>query len=72
MKFIFSPKLHLLMANATIELPVDLASSLLSFIEENMQVKGKNGAEALITIVSAFEKGIAAVPVEPIDTGADF
>ena len=48
------------MANATIELPVDLASSLLAFIEENMQVKGKNGAEALITIVSAFEKGIGA------------
>jgi hypothetical protein len=43
----------------TIKLPKEIAESLLAFINANMQVKGKGGAEALLTIVDAFEEALA-------------
>lgn len=42
----------------SIDLPKEIAISLLAFINANMQVKGKDGAEALLTIVSAFEEAL--------------
>tara|TARA_A200000159_G_scaffold102936_1_gene95679 strand:- start:12170 stop:12319 length:150 start_codon:yes stop_codon:yes gene_type:complete len=42
----------------SIDLPKEIALSLLTFINTNMQVKGKDGAEALLTIVSAFEEAL--------------
>ncbi len=42
----------------TIKLPKVIAESLLDFINANMQVKGRDGAEALLTIVSAFEEAL--------------
>jgi len=60
------------MEEVTISLPANLAASLLQFITDNMQVKGKEGAAALMTIIEAFEKGITALPAEDINTEADF
>ncbi|BCV02795.1 MAG: hypothetical protein CM15mV57_690 [uncultured marine virus] len=59
------------MQNATIELPADLTVSLLKFIQDNMQVKGKEGAKALLTIVEAFEKAIGKTDLEVV-TDEDF
>ena len=42
----------------TIKLPKVIAASLLDFINANMQVQGRDGAQALLTIISAFEKGL--------------
>lgn len=59
------------MQNANIELPADLAVSLLKFIQDNMQVKGKEGAKALLTIVEAFETAIGQTDLEVV-TDEDF
>ena len=42
----------------TIKLPKVIAESLLDFINANMQVKGRDGAEALLAIVGAFEEAL--------------
>ncbi len=60
------------MDEVTITLPSNLAVSLLQFITDNMQVKGKEGAAALMTIIAAFEKGISDIPAPEIDTEAEF
>ena len=60
------------MGNANIELPVEIAASLLTFIQDNMQVKGKDGAQALIMIIAAFEKAIETSTNEELNIDADF
>jgi hypothetical protein len=47
--------------SANIELPIHVAASLQHFIEENMTVKGKDGAQALLAILDAFESAIGSV-----------
>ncbi len=47
------------MEEVTITLPKPIAASLLEFINDNMQVKGKEGANALLLIVAAFEASLA-------------
>ena len=47
------------MEEVTITLPTPIAASLLEFINDNMQVKGKEGANALLLIVAAFEASLA-------------
>ena len=47
------------MEEVTITLPKPIAVSLLEFINDNMQVKGKEGANALLLIVAAFEASLA-------------
>ena len=68
----YTLKLHYFMDEVTITLPSNLAVSLLQFITDNMQVKGKEGAAALMTIIGAFEKGISDIPVPEVDSEADF
>ena len=46
------------MEEVTITLPKPIAASLLEFINANMQVQGKEGANALLLIVSAFEASL--------------
>ena len=47
------------MEEVTITLPKPIAASLLEFINANMQVQGKEGANALLLIVAAFEASLA-------------
>lgn len=47
------------MEEVTITLPTALASSLLEFVNTNMQVQGKEGANALLLIIAAFESALA-------------
>tara|TARA_B100000085_G_scaffold62467_1_gene55264 strand:+ start:364 stop:600 length:237 start_codon:yes stop_codon:yes gene_type:complete len=68
----YTLKVHYFMDEVTITLPSNLAVSLLQFITDNMQVKGKEGAAALMIIIEAFEKGISDIPAPEIDTEADF
>jgi hypothetical protein len=47
------------MEEVTITLPKAIAASVLDFVNKNMQVQGKDGANALLLIIAAFEAGIA-------------
>ena len=47
------------MEEVSITLPTAIADSLLTFINANMQVQGKDGANALLLIISAFETALA-------------
>jgi hypothetical protein len=44
----------------TITLPKAIAASVLDFVNKNMQVQGKDGAKALLLIISAFESALSS------------
>jgi hypothetical protein len=46
------------MEEVTITLPTAIAASLLEFINANMQVQGKEGANALLLIIKAFDTAL--------------
>ena len=60
------------MEEVTITLPKPIAASLLGFISENMQVKGKEGANALLLILGAFEASLATEEEATLPTDEDF
>jgi hypothetical protein len=48
------------MEEVTITLPTAIAASVLDFVNKNMQVQGKEGANALLLIIAAFESALSS------------
>ena len=48
------------MEEVTITLPTAIAASVLDFVNKNMQLQGKEGANALLLIIAAFESALSS------------
>jgi hypothetical protein len=60
------------MEEVTITLPKAIAASVLDFINKNMQVQGKEGAEALLLIIGAFESALSSDESDDLSLAEDF
>jgi hypothetical protein len=60
------------MEEVTIALPKAIAASVLDFINKNMQVQGKEGAEALLLIIGAFESALSSDESDDLSLAEDF
>jgi hypothetical protein len=68
----YSAKVYGIMEEVTITLPKAIAASLLDFVNQNMQVQGKDGANALLLIISAFETSLSSTtPSDEADLPLD-
>ena len=66
------PEARLTMEEVTITLPKAIAASVLDFINKNMQVQGKEGAEALLLIIGAFESALSSDESDDLSLAEDF
>jgi len=66
----YTVKVYGIMEEVTITLPKALAASLLDFVNQNMQVQGKDGASALLLIISSFESALGEATPDEFDLGS--